>query len=65
MTIDELFDRLSTYPRDAHITGCIEPGTDRAGLMVVWNDKDQIRTSFIETRVLPEGMTPARPKKAR
>ena len=34
VTIDELFDRLSTYPRDAHITGCIEPGTDRAGLMV-------------------------------
>jgi hypothetical protein len=64
MTIDELTDRLSTYPRDAHITGYVEPDGKRPGLLVVWNNDGQIRTVFIETSLLPHDLQPASPKKA-
>lgn len=64
MTIDEFIERVSTYPRDAHLTGYVEEGTDRIGVLVVWNVRDQIRTVFIETKLLPADLRAARPKKA-
>lgn len=64
MTIDELSNRLSTYPRDAHVTGFVEPETGRVGLLVVWENMDRVRTVFVETP-LKGGMHPAPPKKAK
>lgn len=64
MTIDELTERLMSYPRDARVTGYIEQDSGRAGLLVMWTAEERIRTAFIETALFPPGAEPAPPKRA-
>lgn len=66
MTIDELFEQLKTYPRDAHVTGFIDHsgGERKLGILVLWQVGEHVRTNFIRTDLLSRAISPAPPKKA-
>jgi hypothetical protein len=67
MKVHELIERLQTLPPDAHVTADLKMGEGLMirGVLALWEDDARLYQEFIVTPLLPAGMTPASPKRAK